>query len=316
MYSLSFHNGSILGCFSGDKNSSLNNKNLYIYESKEKSDGPQIFNTDKIQLISSYIQTIPKLSYEERHTLTKSIFTNNVPKSSKLQQYFYESANKLIEIQKKELIIHNDDNSIFSIIPNPDIHNMITVFGQSSSGKSYWISQYLKAFRNIKTKIPIYLISRVDEDKAFDIGFEPKIIRVAIDDSIIETPIETIDFPYGSIIVCDDYATIANEKRRKAIKEFVNKCTETGRHHAITLICVFHKALSGRDTVALHSESTMAVLFPRANKTESDKYLTNYCSFTKNQLGLVKNMAEKSRWVAITKTYPNILMSEKEIIIL
>ena len=109
---------------------------------------------------------------------------------------------------------------------------------------------------------------------------------------------------------------IADLKRRKAIKDFVNKLVETGRHQKLTTICVFHKALSGKDTQALHSESTLSVLFPRANYNESAKYLKNYMSFSKQQLERVKEISKRSRWVSISKSYPSVLCSEKEIKIL
>ena len=109
---------------------------------------------------------------------------------------------------------------------------------------------------------------------------------------------------------------IADLKRRKSIKDFVNKVLETGRHYKLTAICIFHKALGGRDTMALHSESTLTVLFPRANENECEKYLKNYMSFNKDQLDLVKDISKKSRWVAITNDYPTVLMCEKLIKIL
>ena len=56
---------------------------------------------------------------------------------------------------------------------------------------------------------------------------------------------------------------------------FVDKLVETGRHNKLTPICVFHKALSGKDTSALHSESTLSILFPRSNANESIKYVKN-----------------------------------------
>ncbi len=82
------------------------------------------------------------------------------------------------------------------------------------------------------------------------------------------------------------------------------------------MICVFHKALSGKDTMALHSESTMAVIFPKANKSESYKFLKAYMSFNTQQLELVDKIAKRSRYLAVKKTYPTTILSEKIIKVL
>jgi ABC-type transporter Mla maintaining outer membrane lipid asymmetry ATPase subunit MlaF len=202
------------------------------------------------------------------------------------------------------------------MLPDLKKYNAISVFGKSGSGKSYLIAQICKEYRKLKSKIPIYLISRVNEDKAFDVGFDPKIIRVPIDDSVIEQPLTPEDFPNGSIIICDDYNMITDPKRCKAIKKFVNTLMETGRHSNITPICVQHKALSGRDTMALHSECTLAILFPNANFRESEKYLNEYLSFSTEQINMVKEIAKRSRWISVTTTHPTIICSEKFIKIL
>ena len=306
----------ILGYFNGNSKSSLSNEKLYLYEPKNLKEPPKIINTDKKQLTESYIKTIQKLTYDEKILLTRAILTNTSPANPKLREYFDKSHQELEEIEKKQLIIPESDKSIFHVVPTPNEHQMITVFGQSGSGKSYWISQFCKEARKIEPKRPIYILSKVEEDAAFDTGFAPKIIRVPLDEDILENPLQPSDFPTGSIIICDDYARISNDKIRKAVKLFVDVLIETCRHNKILAICVYHKCLSGTATAALHSEATMSVLFPRANLNESKKYLKTYCSFNKEQLELVKEISKQSRFIAVTKTYPNIIMSEKEIRIL
>ena len=313
---LSFDKGNIIGYFDGDKKSSLYHEKLYIYQPKKIDEKPHIITVDKNELIKYYVDHLPKLSYSEKKLLIKSIQTKTIPSLPKLEEYYVNAKGKIEDLEKKQLSVPDDDNSKFEVLPDLKKHNTLTVFGKSGSGKSYFVSQWCKEARKQNPKIPIYLISRVDEDEAFDKGFEPKIKRVTIDDEIVSQPLEPTDFPEGSIIICDDYAMIADLKRRKSIKDFVNKVLETGRHYKLTAICIFHKALGGRDTMALHSESTLTVLFPRANENECEKYLKNYMSFNKDQLDLVKDISKKSRWVAITNDYPTVLMCEKLIKIL
>ena len=315
---LSFDKGKILGYFDGDKDSSLYHEKLYVYEPKDQKEAPHIITVDRTDIIEEYISNLYKISDYDRRILEAALVSGKLPNtaSADVRKHFVEAQHKIEELEKKQLIVSDDDKSVFNVVPRLDEHQMITVFGQSGSGKSYWISKFCKEARKIKKNIPIYLISRVDKDEAFDVGFSPAIRRIPIDEKILLQPMEPTDFPEGSIIICDDYAMIADLTKRKAIKDFVNKLVETGRHQKLITICVFHKSLSGRDTMALHSESTMAVLFPRSNLNECQKYLKTYLSFNKSQLQLVQDIGRQSRWLTVTKSYPNILCSEKQVRIL
>ena len=70
----------------------------------------------------------------------------------------------------------------------------VAVFGPSGVGKSYYIGQYLLAFRKKFSDRPIYAFSPIKDDKAF---VKAKPIYIKINKRILKDPFETVEFQNG-----------------------------------------------------------------------------------------------------------------------
>jgi len=92
----------------------------------------------------------------------------------------------------------------------------------------------------------------------------------------------------------------------------VNSIATTGRHHNVSLMMLCHTATNDAMSNILFNECHAIVLLP-ANMTEkSSKYLLdNYFGLNKDQIKRVKDV--NSRHIAILRSYPLIIQTEREI---
>ena len=86
---------------------------------------------------------------------------------------------------------------------------------------------------------------------------------------------------------------------------------ETGRHFNISCVYTSHVACAGIDTKRILNEAHSITIFPHGLGGRSMKYLLeNYLGLDKDQVKRIKKLG--SRWVSILKTFPMIVLSEKE----
>src|ERR1700722_18744682 len=73
-------------------------------------------------------------------------------------------------------------------LPSMDTRQVTYIAGPSGSGKSTYASMQAEKYRKIFPGSQIYIFSRLDSDPAFDNKFNPPIIRMKIDNSLISKP--------------------------------------------------------------------------------------------------------------------------------
>ena len=92
----------------------------------------------------------------------------------------------------------------------------------------------------------------------------------------------------------------------------MNNCLEIGRHWCVSLLITSHLPCAGNDTKRILNESHQIVIFPHSLGGRSLKYLLDsYLGMDKKQIKKVKSL--DSRWVCIFKTYPQVVISQKEV---
>lgn len=199
--------------------------------------------------------------------------------------------------------------------PIPDIttRSVALVCGPSGSGKSTYASEYLKMYRALFPKNPIYVFSRLDKDPVID---QLRPYRIKIDEELIENPIDIIQEMHDCIVLFDDTDTIQDDKLKKIVSKLKNDILETGRHNNIYVIITSH-LINGndkKDTRTMLNECHSLTVFPKSGSSYAITYaLKNYFGFN-NQL--IKRILESdSRWVTINKTYPQYVMTQNEIYI-
>ena len=90
----------------------------------------------------------------------------------------------------------------------------------------------------------------------------------------------------------------------------------TGRHERCSLIFTSHLSCAGNETKLILSEAHSITIFPKNMGNRAIFYLLDsYFGFDKFQINYIKNVKD-SRWITIIKTYPSVLISEKEAVVL
>jgi hypothetical protein len=193
----------------------------------------------------------------------------------------------------------------FQYIPDKErFRDTIFCAGSAGSGKSYWVSQYVKEYHSTYKNNTIYLISECKEDPVFDKLDYVK--RIKIDDELLENPILYDEFD-NCLVIYDDIDAI-NGKLGKYIYSLRDKHLKNSRKNHVSVISTNH-TFTGTDLKAVLNESDVIVFF-MANYNRSLKYLLeNYVGLNKQS---IKNLKKhKSRATAYIKSYPNIILQEK-----
>ena len=197
----------------------------------------------------------------------------------------------------------------FQQVPNPDTEREILyITGASGSGKSTYTANYLKLYKKIHPKNPIYCFSALKEDESLDV-IKPK--RIEIDDSLVSDPIP-IEELQGSCCIFDDIDVISNKKQRDAVYSILNQCLEVGRHWKISVVITNHLATSGKDTRRVLNECMSVTYFPFSGSNVGTKrLLEDYLGLDKKTIKMIKD--KKSRWCTVFKNYPQVIMTDKDI---
>jgi hypothetical protein len=202
--------------------------------------------------------------------------------------------------------LHIDDGQ-FQVIPDKNRdRDTIFICGSAGSGKSYWTGQYIKEYNRIYKKNPVYLISEGSKDPAFDVLKFIK--RVKLDDDLINEPIEYTEFE-NCCVIFDDIDAITG-KLGKYIYNLRDKLLKNSRKNKVSVITTNHTC-TGLDLKAVLNESDTIVFFLK-NYNRSLKYLLEqYVGLNKD--GITNLRKNKSRWTAFIKSYPNVIVQEKDI---
>ena len=209
-----------------------------------------------------------------------------------------------------ELDIHDDSKYFF---PLPQKHSeRIYISAPSGAGKSTFIGKYLTELRKVKgKKRPIFIFSRVEDDKPLDIH---KPIRIPLERELFdENPLIPEDFR-DCILIFDDIDTLIDKPLLKYLQHFRDDLLECGRHYGITTISTTHQILNFAETRKLLNEATAIIIFPKATGNyQLRSFLERYMGFDKEQIEHIKHLP--SRWLYLSKHYPLYMIYEKGIIV-
>lgn len=198
----------------------------------------------------------------------------------------------------------------FEQIPN-DRDRVMYISGASGSGKSHYISIYVKNQLKMFPDTRCLLISKITDDPAFkDIPFKV----VPITDNLIKEPLEYEEADEDSLFVFDDIDTISNEKLRKSVYNFLNQLVELGRHKRIKVLITCHLLIGNdrKQSRTMINESNTITIFPDGLAPRQAKYaLTGHANLDGEQVD--KILAMKSRWITIFKRSPQLILTETEV---
>jgi len=238
-----------------------------------------------------------------------AIIKNKDAKDKKFSPILFITDKKKDVIRPFDELKLGENDGGFQPIPNPEQERQILyITGASGSGKSYYTKQYCMEYRRIFPKNPIYLFSSISEDSSID---EIKgLQRIKLTPDLLNDEITSADFK-DSLVIFDDTDCLTDKKMKLKVNGILNSILETGRHTNTYCIYTSHLPCAGNDTKRILNEAHTITFFPHSLGGRSLKYLLeSYLGLDKKQIQKIKSL--KSRWVTCIKSYPQVIISEKE----
>jgi len=293
---------------SGRKVAILNEDKKDCVYITEEEDDPELDTTreHKVEIFKKYLHLDNKLSTSDIKELV-SAYEKGVEVDGKLNRKYHNAKDYVTESLKRHLNYGTDTN-VFPVIEEDSYR--IFVSGLSGSGKSFFISEFIK-HNPVKKGAGVFLFSPVEDDKAME--KIKKLIRVNLDEVEKELKKEfTIDdVPEGSVVIFDDVESFP-KKTAKRYLELRDIFLERGRHRSVSTITVSHNATNGNTTKASIRESQYWVLFPKHNARDTRNILKTYGGLEKHQIDEICDM--KTRWCFYHKSIPRYAVGQHSII--
>ena len=201
----------------------------------------------------------------------------------------------------------------FQQIPNFSVERTILyITAPSGQGKSYYTKQYADEYKRIFPKRDVYLFSSLGDDGSIDKIKNLK--RIKLTREFLSEDITAKDFQ-DSLVIFDDTDCITDKYVKVKVNGILNSLLETERHFNSSVVYTSHAACNGNDTKKILNECHSITLFCNGLGGRSLKYLLDqYLGLDKEQIKRIKKL--DSRWVTIMKSYPMIVLSEKEAYVL
>jgi hypothetical protein len=206
-----------------------------------------------------------------------------------------------------------DYNETIQQLPDKETERSILyITGASGSGKSYYTRNYILEYKKMFPKNNIYVFSSLESDETLD--KISKIKRIKFTEKFLLYDFKITDFK-DSLVIFDDVDAETNKFKKKKIFDILSMILNTGRHEACSVIFTSHLSCAGNETKLILSEAHSITIFPKNAGNRSLKYLLDsYFGLDKHQINYIKKI--NSRWVTIIKTYPSVLISEKQAVVL
>jgi hypothetical protein len=212
-----------------------------------------------------------------------------------------------------DLILEGEDEC-FQLIPNTKKERSChAIFGQAGSGKSFWCCEYIKQYIKVHPKRPIYLFTTITSDIGClkDIK-KIKIVELNNDFAYDDIPMEDLK---ESLCLFDDIDNIRDKQLKKKLFQTLNDTLQVGRKFEIDVLITFHIATAGNDTKIILNEANSVTFNYRTFGNRSLKYLLDsYLGLDKAQIERIKKL--EGRMVTVCKTYPKLVLSEKELYVI
>ena len=205
-------------------------------------------------------------------------------------------------------------NEIIQPIPNEQAERFVSyITGMSGSGKSYYSKLLAIQYNQLYKKRPVYLFSMIQDDDKSLSGIR-NLKRVPLNEEFLNYQYDAEDFK-NCLVIMDDVDCLVDKRFKNKIKEILLMILQTGRHNQTSIIYCSHVACNGPDTKIILNECQSITIFLKTMQGRAIKYLLeNYLSLDKKQIHHLKTI--KSRWITISKTYPNVVLAQNQAYIL
>lgn len=205
-----------------------------------------------------------------------------------------------------------------------DTVSNLFVSGEAGSGKSVFIREYTKGFKELYKKIPVILISECTEDKNLDSVINKRVSPEQIRDEELKfSDFESMAKDYnGLLIIFDDIDSIDDSRKSEYLRDTVytlmNALINNSRKHNIHIIFSSHRPLEGakKTGVMLNSCSSWVFFASSMTMQQTQNCAIDKFNLTKDQYDKLKEIVEEnnSHWVAINRTIPMTCCTEHNIL--
>ncbi len=198
--------------------------------------------------------------------------------------------------QIQEIEVHDGKVIIF---PDPSQATRMYTGGPSGSGKSTVEAKWVKQYQRMNPDNKVFLFKRDEE-------FDPAYFGLNVEDPI--NPKTDLNELRNSMLIFDDIAEIQDEQEREDTKHLLKDALKNGRKKNISVACSNHLLYDGNKTKDMLYQCDKLIVFPGS----SNYMIENLC---KRFVGMGKKAIDKllrlpSRWVMISKKYPQYVVYE------
>ena len=220
---------------------------------------------------------------------------------------------KIEEVRKpfNEFNLNEETAEQYQLIPNMEKEReVVYITGQSGSGKSWFCKSFCDEYKRAYPKREIYLFSSLKGDLGSIDQIKGGVKRIKLEKDLLTEDITAEDFK-NSMVIFDDVDCLTDKAMKNKVQAILNSILETGRHFNVSCCYTSHLPCKGNETKTILNEAHHIVFFPSTLGGRSLKYLLDsYLGLDKQQIRKIKKL--KSRWVCISKTFPQVCLSEKE----
>jgi len=279
-----------------------------IHEAEDLEPTIETTQENKEKIFKQFLKMDKRLSVSDMKKLSDAFEDEGkVASLGKLERKFEEAKN-FVTTSLKKFLDYGKEEQLFPTVEDLSKNSVrIFISGNTGSGKSRFISDFLKHNKPKKTQ-GIFLFSPVyDDDSLKDIK---NLIQIDLGqfERDFEKPFEYEDIPPKSIVIFDDIESSRNAKQLMEIRDMF---LERGRHQGTSTLTISHNPLGHNKTKASIRESQYAVVFPMSNPRDTGALLSKYFGYTKKMIDEV--MACKSRWVFVSKSTPQYWVSQHSV---
>jgi hypothetical protein len=301
----------MLSLKSGKKIAMINkDKNNCIYLKEDKGQPPEIQTTpeQRLKMFESYLKLDKKLRNSEILEMKKKYEGESVNIPDKFLRK-YDDAQEYVENSLKKHLDYGKHSELSPIIE--DERYSIFTSGNSGSGKSTAIAQFLKDNKPKTKGAGIFLFSPIQDDKALSTIKNLIHIDLRELEDELGRPFEVEDIPNGSVVIFDDIESYPKpiNKEYEQLRDII---AERGRHNNISLISVSHNATNGTKTKVQIRECNYWILFPKHNMRDTKNILKVYGGLDQKDIEKIINMDTRS--ILYKKTVPRYAVGQHAVI--
>jgi hypothetical protein len=188
--------------------------------------------------------------------------------------------------------------------------SVLYITAPSGSGKSFYTREYIAQYHKMYPKREVYVFSSLDDDKTLDQLKYLKRIKIKSPE-FLTTEINAVDFK-DCLVIFDDTDVISVKPIKVKVFRILNEILQTGRHFNTSVVFTSHNATAGADTKIILNEAHSVTIFVKNSGGKTLKYLLDqYLGLSKEEITKLKKLS--GRWVTILKTFPMVVLSEKEV---